>query len=54
MGCFNVKNYAGISSPYEPPEDAELVLETGNCLLEFCVDQVMTLLEQQEVFFLRQ
>ena len=44
-----IKNYTGISSPYEQPEDAELVLDTGRNTLESCVIEVIQLLEQREV-----
>ncbi len=35
-----IKNYTGISSPYEEPEDPDLVLETDKCSVEECVDQL--------------
>lgn len=44
-----IKNYTGISSPYEPPEDAELVLDTGNDTLDNCVEQVLKLLEKRDI-----
>ena len=42
-----VKEFTGISSPYEEPECPDLVLETGERALEECVDQVLTLLEER-------
>lgn len=39
-----VKEFTGISSPYEPPEDPELILRTDRYSVEQCVEQVLTLL----------
>jgi len=39
-----IANYTGISSPYEAPEQADLVLDTGNDSLDVCVDRVIDLL----------
>jgi adenylylsulfate kinase len=36
-----VKDFTGISSPYEPPLDAEVVVDTGQQSLAQCVQQVM-------------
>ncbi len=36
-----IKNYTGISAPYEEPSDPDLVLETANYSLDQCVDQVI-------------
>ncbi|MFP4657756.1 MAG: adenylyl-sulfate kinase [Desulfonatronovibrionaceae bacterium] len=36
-----IKNYTGISSPYEEPEDPDLVLETDKCSVEECVDKLI-------------
>lgn len=44
-----IPNYTGISSPYEAPEQAELVLDTGNDSIEDCVNKVMQLLESRGV-----
>lgn len=40
-----VKDFTGISSPYEPPPNPELVLNTGSLALDQCVAQVLTLLQ---------
>lgn len=45
-----IKNYTGIDSPYEAPERPELTVDTGNLPLEACVDQVIELLAQRNVF----
>lgn len=36
-----IPHFTGISSPYEEPENAELVVETGSRPLEHCVNQVI-------------
>ena len=40
-----IPNFTGISSPYEEPENAELVVDTGSLPLEQCVDQVIDYLQ---------
>jgi adenylylsulfate kinase len=42
-----IKEFTGISSPYEEPEDAELVVDTGGRPLEACVDQVIAFLQDR-------
>ena len=44
-----IKEFTGISSPYEPPEQPELIVETGRLALEDCVEQVLTLLKQKGI-----
>ncbi len=39
-----IQNFTGISSPYEDPEDPELVIDTGNRPLHECVEAVVGLL----------
>lgn len=36
-----IPNFTGISSPYEAPVDAEVVIDTSRCTLEEAVDQVL-------------
>ena len=36
-----IKEFTGISSPYEAPEKPELSVDTGAAALEACVDQVV-------------
>lgn len=36
-----IENYTGVSAPYEPPVQPEIVLETDKCTVEACVDQVI-------------
>lgn len=44
-------DFTGVSSPYEPPLDPELVLDSGHASLEECVDTVVRKLEQLGLFF---
>lgn len=44
-----IREFTGISSPYEPPESPDLVLDTGKDSLESCVEKVMSLLHQRKV-----
>ncbi len=41
-----IKNYTGISSPYEEPTNADLVVDTGNQSLEASVQSVMRQLHE--------
>ena len=47
-----IKEFTGISSPYEEPSKPELVVDTGTEDLEKCVEQVMNMLEERGVFTL--
>lgn len=42
-----VKDFTGISSPYEPPVHPDLVLHTHKDSLENCVSQIILLLEKK-------
>lgn len=44
-----ISDFTGISSPYEPPENPALVLETGSAPLEECRDAVIDLLVRRGV-----
>jgi len=44
-----IKDFTGISSPYEEPQKAELVVDTGNQSLEESVDQVIHYLQVNKV-----
>lgn len=44
-----IKNYTGISSPYEAPEYPDLRLETEKEALSDCVDKVISLLRERRV-----
>jgi adenylylsulfate kinase len=44
-----IKDFTGISSPYEAPVEPALSVATGTANLEDCVDQVLTLLRERGV-----
>lgn len=44
-----VKEFTGISSPYEPPLSPELEVDTGSLPLEVCVGQVLDMLRLRGV-----
>lgn len=44
-----VKEFTGISSPYEAPFNAELVVKTGSQPLEACVAEVVALLRERGI-----
>jgi adenylylsulfate kinase len=44
-----IPEFTGISSPYEEPQDAELILDTGTTSLTDCVQQVLQLLGERGV-----
>ena len=44
-----VKEFTGISSPYEAPIAPELLLDTATLSLDACVDQVLALLAERKI-----
>ncbi len=44
----DIANFPGVSSPYEPPTDPDLVLPTHELSVDACVEQVMELLLDRE------
>lgn len=44
-----IKNFTGISDPYEAPAQADIVLDTGLLSLEQSVQQLLLLLEQRGI-----
>ncbi len=44
-----IKEFTGISSPYQVPEAPELVVDTGGSPLEACVAQVMQYLSNHNI-----
>ena len=44
-----IKEFTGISSPYEAPEQPELSINTGNSSLDNCVEQVIRYLVDQKI-----
>ena len=44
-----ISDFTGIDSPYEEPENPELVLDTGKLALEECVKRIIALLEDSGI-----
>ncbi|MYG39203.1 MAG: adenylyl-sulfate kinase [Synechococcus sp. SB0676_bin_10] len=44
-----IKHFTGLDSPYEPPHNPELVIQTGDGPLQEGVDQVLSALEQRRL-----
>ncbi len=44
-----IKNYTGISSPYEAPENPALCLDSGAIPLEQCVERVISYLQDKRI-----
>ncbi|MDO8954863.1 MAG: adenylyl-sulfate kinase [Gammaproteobacteria bacterium] len=44
-----IKNYTGISSPYEAPENPALCLDSGLVPLEKCAEQVISYLQDKQI-----
>jgi adenylylsulfate kinase len=42
-----IADFTGISSPYESPVNADLIVDTGSNTVDYCVDQVIHFLEEQ-------
>lgn len=40
-----IKDFTGISAPYEAPVNPELVLDTAACSVDVCVDEIIQLLK---------
>lgn len=45
-----IPNFTGISSPYEPPEEPEIIVKTGEDSLEACAQQVIEFLQERGAF----
>ncbi|MYF36614.1 MAG: adenylyl-sulfate kinase [Synechococcus sp. SB0678_bin_12] len=44
-----IKHFTGLDSPYEPPHNPELVIQTGDGPLQEGIDQVLSALEQRRL-----
>lgn len=44
-----IPDFTGVSSPYEEPKNADLVLDTGHTSLESCLERVLALLAERSV-----
>jgi adenylyl-sulfate kinase len=44
-----IKNFTGISDPYEAPENPDLAIDTGACSIEECIDIVLQFLVKEGI-----
>ena len=44
-----VKEFTGISSPYEEPKNPELIVQTGSDSLEKCTNDIISLLQERNI-----
>jgi len=44
-----IKHFTGIDSPYEAPEDPEVILNTGEHTIEECISQLLTYLDEKQL-----
>ena len=44
-----IQHFTGLDSPYEPPQNPELVIRTGDCSLQEGIHQVLRALEQRQL-----
>ena len=44
-----IPEFTGISAPYEEPENAELIVDTGENSLDDCVIQVLDYLKDRQI-----
>ncbi len=44
-----IQEFTGVSAPYEEPQAAEIIVETGKRSLEECAEQIMRYLEKQDI-----
>jgi adenylylsulfate kinase len=47
-----IKNYTGISSPYELPENPDLIIETHKCDVDKCVNNVLRFIKENNILTL--
>jgi adenylylsulfate kinase len=44
-----IPNFTGISSPYEPPMNPEIIIETNQLTIEQSVDKILAYLKEQKI-----
>ena len=44
-----IKNFTGIDSDYEPPENPEVILDTSSMTVDECVDRVVSHLKENQI-----
>ncbi len=42
-----IKQFTGVSDPYEPPQEAEIICDTANETVDACVEKILQFLEKQ-------
>ena len=47
--CGEIKNFTGISDPYEPPEGPEIILETDRLCIDDSVDMIIGYLKEKKI-----
>jgi adenylylsulfate kinase len=47
--CGEIKNFTGISDPYEPPENPEIILETDRLSIDDSVKMIMGYLREKKI-----
>lgn len=45
-----IKNFTGLDSPYEPPENPEIIIKTANFTVEQCTEQIINALYKRKIF----
>jgi adenylylsulfate kinase len=45
-----IKDFTGISSPYEPPQSPDIVLQTGSQPIDACIEQLICIMKARSVF----
>jgi len=46
-----IDNYTGISSPYEPPADPDIVVDSANTSIRDCVNVIINELRERDIIF---
>ncbi len=44
-----IKGFTGIDSPYEPPENAEIIIKTAECCIDDACEKILMYLKEREV-----
>ncbi len=44
-----IKGFTGIDSPYEPPENAEIIIKTAECNIDDACEKILTYLKEKEI-----
>ena len=44
-----LNNFTGVSAPYEPPLNPELILDIGHVNLDSCIQQILNLIYQKDI-----